>query len=53
VVSCYEEFIVTSQYSLTEIFGDDDRTMGALKRRFKVIHMINPFPAPITEDNVE
>lgn len=53
VVANYEQFIVTSQYSLREIFGEDDRTLAALKRRFKVIHMINPFPAPIREEDVE
>jgi len=43
LVSHYEQFIVTSQYSIADIFGEDDRTMEALKRRFKVIHMTAPF----------
>ena len=30
---------VTSQYSIEEIFGDDEKTVEALKRRFKVIHL--------------
>lgn len=41
LTSSYEKFIVTSQYSIEEIFGDDIKTVEALKRRFKVTHMTN------------
>lgn len=37
--SKYEKFIITSQYSIEEIFGEDERTVEALRRRFKVIHI--------------
>ena len=43
MASAYDTFVVTSQYSIEEIFGDDDETVEALKRRFKVIH----FPVTI------
>lgn len=38
MTSSYEKFIVTSQYSIEEIF-DDKKTVDALRRRFKVIHI--------------
>ena len=39
LTSSYENFVVTSQYSIDEIFGEDKKTVEALKRRFKVIHI--------------
>ena len=39
-------FVVTSQYSMEEIFGGDSKTLEALRRRFQVIHIpfnIHPF----------
>lgn len=43
LVSKYTKFIVTSQYSPDEIFTKDPRTLEAIRRRFKVEHMIDPF----------
>lgn len=37
--SKYKNFVVTSQYKIEEIFGEDPKTVEALKRRFKVIHI--------------
>lgn len=39
VVDKYEWFIVTSQYIIDEIFDGDDRTINALRRRFKEFHI--------------
>ena len=39
-------FVVTSQYSIEEVFGGDSKTLEALRRRFRVIHIpfnIHPF----------
>lgn len=44
--SNYEQFVVTSQYSIEEIFGEDEKTVEALKRRFKVIHLNPPIFRP-------
>lgn len=34
--------IVTSNYSIEDIFGDDQVLVGAIKRRFKVKHFLDP-----------
>jgi len=41
-------FVVTSQYSIEDIFWEDKATLEALQRRFKVIHMPKPNHATIT-----
>ena len=46
LTSSYENFVVTSQYSIEEIFGEDTKTVEALRRRFKVIHMPFSFYKP-------
>ena len=50
LTSTYENFVVTSQYSIEEIFGDDKQTIEALRRRFKVIHI--PWNLYNPKDNV-
>lgn len=35
----YEWFIVTSQYTITDIFGEDPQTVSALERRFQIYDM--------------
>lgn len=39
----YDIFIVTSNYSLEELFGSDEAILGPLRRRFKVHHFADPF----------
>jgi len=40
--SAHTSFVVTSQYSLEEIFWDDKPTLEALLRRFRQCHMEQP-----------
>jgi len=40
--SAHEFFIVTSQYTLEEIFWEDKHTLAALQRRYKDVHMAEP-----------
>ena len=39
LASAYEHFVVTSQYSLEDCFGYETKTLEAMQRRFKVIHI--------------
>jgi len=54
-----KKIVVTSNYSIDEIWGHDDNLCEALKRRFKIRHVVQPFPqfvaplAPIIEDAME
>lgn len=34
---CYERFIVTSNYSIKDLYGEDEEVVKALERRFKVV----------------
>jgi len=38
-----EKIIVTSNYSIEELFGHDESLCSAIKRRFKVTHLVKPF----------
>jgi len=38
-----KKIVVTSQYSIDRIWEDDPETRDALKRRFKVIHMVDMY----------
>ena len=51
LTSTYENFVVTSQYSIEEIFAGDQPTIDALRRRFKVIHI--PWNLYNPKDNVD
>jgi hypothetical protein len=51
LTSTYENFVVTSQYSIEQIFAGDQPTIDALKRRFKVIHI--PWNLYKPQDNVD
>jgi hypothetical protein len=42
MASAYKHFVVTSQYSIDQIFKDDPETISALKRRFKVTELVFP-----------
>lgn len=35
----YKNFVITSQYSIKDCFGYDTKTLEAMERRFRVIHM--------------
>lgn len=39
-----EKIIVTSNYSIEELWGGDDNLVEALTRRFKIRHIVEPFP---------
>lgn len=39
-----KRLIVTSNYSIRDLFGEDNDMCEALERRFKQRHIINPFP---------
>jgi Putative viral replication protein len=41
-----ETVVVTSQYSIEEIFGPDEAAIEAIRRRFKVRHFSAPFGMP-------
>lgn len=44
---CHEHFIVTSNYSIEELYAKDGTEMiNAIRRRCKVIHMTEPFKKP-------
>ncbi len=39
----YQKFIVTSNYSIEDLYKDKgDQLIEALKRRFEVIHLVKP-----------
>ena len=44
-----KKFVVTSQYSIEEVFGEG-RTCEAMSRRFHVIHMPNKWEPPVLEE---
>jgi len=48
-----QRLIVTSNYSLDYNFGSDPVLLGAIKRRFKVIHMDTKWEPPITEEDLD
>lgn len=41
IADSYDTFVVTSQYSIEEVW-EDGPTRDAMRRRFKVIHMSDP-----------
>lgn len=38
-----KNFVITSNYSIEEVFGEDMMLVTALKRRFKVVHFPTPY----------
>jgi len=42
-----KKIVVTSNYSIDDLWGHDEDLCDALKRRFKVRHIVQPFPKPI------
>lgn len=48
-----EKIVVTSNYSIEEIFFEDEALVKALKRRFVEIHMVQPFPAVVAPDQYD
>ena len=38
----FDTIVVTSQYTIEQIWHDDPKTIEAITRRYKVIHMNNP-----------
>jgi len=43
-----KKIVVTSNYSIDDLWGHDEDLCDALKRRFKIRHIIEPFPKPAT-----
>ena len=39
-----KKIVVTSNYSIDDLWGHDEDLCDSIKRRFKVRHIVNPFP---------